>query len=454
MRAAVIGAGMTGLVAGFRLAEAGHDVDVYERWPGLGGQVATLDVGDGLIERYYHHLFTSDVHIAGLYEELGLEDGIEWLPSSVAIFTQSKSWPFTTPLDLLRFRPMSLRARIRMGLAVVRLQRRAKEVEPFESITAHEWIDRHMGREAWEMVWGPLLRGKFGNRDEDISMAWLWSKLTLRRQVKGKEARKEVLGYPRGSWQPLLERLQAEIELRGGRVLIDRPVAALGGGANERFMLRWGQRDSFRQGLDPRSFPKGGEAAYDAVVATVPNDIFSALLATPLREGMGEEYRSRLDSISYHAARCMVLELDRQFTPFYWTNVADLELPFVGLVEQTNLVPAERYGGRRFLYIANYLAPGEELLELTPDELLSRYEPGLRKVNPEFSREWIRERWVFTEPHAQPIVVRNYRDRMPPIRTPVERLYLANTTQVYPEDRGTNYAVRLGDQVAEAVLTD
>ena len=110
VRVAVIGAGVAGLVAGHRLAEAGHVADVYERWPGLGGQAATLDVGQGhLLERYYHHLFTSDRHIADLYDELGMPDELEWRQSNVAFFVDGKSWPFNGPLDLLRFKPLSLR---------------------------------------------------------------------------------------------------------------------------------------------------------------------------------------------------------------------------------------------------------------------------------------------------------------------------------------------------------
>src|SRR3954467_9451887 len=141
MRIAVLGAGVAGLAAGHPLTQAGHAVDVYERWPGLGGQAATLDVGEGhLLERYYHHLFTSDVHIAALYRELGMEDAIEWVPSSVAMYGDGKSYPFTSPLDLLRFEPLSLRSRIRMGLAVVRLQLGKGTVEDFESETASDWI--------------------------------------------------------------------------------------------------------------------------------------------------------------------------------------------------------------------------------------------------------------------------------------------------------------------------
>ncbi|MGH2969094.1 MAG: NAD(P)/FAD-dependent oxidoreductase [Solirubrobacteraceae bacterium] len=453
MRVAVIGAGVAGLTCAHRLTGHGHACDVYERWPGLGGQAATLDVGGGhLLERYYHHLFTSDRHIAGLYEELGMPDELEWRPSSVAFFLEGRSWPFTTPLDLLRFGPLSLRSRVRMGLAVLRLQRAANEIAPFERRTARDWIVAAMGQEAYEKVWGPLLRGKFGDRADDISMAWLWGKLTMRRRLQGKEARHELLGYPGRSWEPLFAALVRSIEAGGGRVLIDRPakrIARRGDG----FEVLPGAPGSFRSGHDPRAFDAAqGPERYDAVVATVPNDVFRGLLDDELAGAVGGGYLALLDGIEYHTALCLLLELDRSFTPFYWTNIADPELPFVGVIEHTNLIEPERYGGRRFLYVANYLAPGHELLGLSVDELLARYEPGLRRINPAFERSWVKERWLNREPAAQPIVTVGYGERIPPLDTGVPGLVLANTTQIYPEDRGTNYAVRLGGDAAAALL--
>ena len=169
MRVAVIGAGITGLVAAQRLSDAGHETDVYERWPGLGGQVATMDLGTGdRLEHYYHHLFTSDVHIARLCEQLGMEDAIEWLPSSVAVFARGRTYPFTTPMDLLRFKPLSLGSRIRTGYATLRLGRRHRDASGVAGTTARDWIVTNMGQQVWDELWGPLLRGKFGDRAEDI----------------------------------------------------------------------------------------------------------------------------------------------------------------------------------------------------------------------------------------------------------------------------------------------
>ena len=453
----MLGAGVAGLVCAYRLTQAGHTVDVYERWPGLGGQAATLDVGGGdLLERYYHHLFTSDRHIIELYAELGMRDELEWKPSSMAFFLDGRQWAFTTPLDLLRFKPLPLPARLRMGLAVLLLQKRAKEVGPFESITAREWIEKRMGRGPWRKVWGPLLRGKFGERAEDISMAWLWSKLTLRRQLEGDEARHEQLGYPAHSWELLFDALRDAIEVGGGRVLIDRPAASLRR-SDSGFVVAAGAGGSFRTGHDPRRYPRDGAGAgagerYDGVVATVPSDVFLALLDGDLEAAIGARYLERLRATEYHTALCLLLELDRRFSPFYWTNIADPALPFVGLVEHTNFVDPARYHGRRFLYVANYLAPGDPLLALDADGLLGAYLPGLRKVQPQFSPDWIKARWLHREPAAQPIVTVGYHRRIAPLQTGVPGLVLANTTQIYPEDRGTNYSVRLGTDAARALL--
>jgi protoporphyrinogen oxidase len=445
MRVAVLGAGVAGLVAAHRLTEAGHVVDVYERWPGLGGQAATLDIGGGhLLERYYHHLFTSDVHIARLYDELGMPDELEWRESSVGFFVDGRSWPFVSPLDLLRFRPLPFVSRLRMGLSVLALQRGRQDVSAFERLTAHEWIRRRMGQAAWDKVGGPLLRGKFGSRAEDISMAWLWKKLVLRREIKGQDVGGERLGYPRHSWELLFERLAASIEGGGGRVLIDRPVVRV----SHDLALDHGAPGSFRRGHDVSEFEVAGSERYDRVLSTLPNEVMLGVAGHLL----SDDYRRRLETIEYHTAVCLLLEMDRRFSPYYWTNIADPQVEFVGLVEHTNFVEPERYDGRRFLYLANYVEPGHELLALDADALLARYEPSLRRINPAYDRSWVRERWLFREPAAQPIVTVGYERLIPPLQTGVPGLVLANTTQIYPEDRGTNYAVRLGDQAAAELL--
>jgi protoporphyrinogen oxidase len=312
-----------------------------------------------------------------------------------------------------------------------------------------------MGRQAWDEVWGPLLNAKYGDRADDIAMAWLWGKLTTRRQIKGAEARKELLGYPGRSFETLFTRLREAIEDGGGRVLIDRPAARLARAVGGGFEVAGSAPDSFRRGHDPREFEPAGEPErYDRVIATVPSDVFEQLLDPGLAAEVGEGYLERVRGTEYQAALCLVLELDRRFGRFYWLNVADSRLPFIGIIEHTNFIEPERYGGRRFLYVANYLPHDDPLFALSADELLAEYLPGLRLVNPDFSPGWVVRSWRFREPAAQPIVPTGYVHRIPPLRTPASGLVLANTTQIYPEDRGTNYSVRLGDQAVAALLSE
>ena len=455
MRVAVLGAGMAGLVAAHRLAKLGHEADVYERWPGLGGQAATLDVGGGLdLERYYHHLFTSDVEVHELCAEIGCT--LETWPSSLSVFRNGELHAFTTPLDLLRFKPMSLLSRIRMGVGALYLQKLGNDVTKYEGITIKAWVEKVMGKQAWEHVWGPLLYGKFRDQADDISMSWLWAKLRNRRQVTGEEAKGELLVYPKDSFNSIFQRLaQLTEELGGGKVMIDRPAVKVARDSDGTFLVTPGAPDSFRVGLDPREFAAAAEPErYDAVIAALPSDIFEQLLDPALAAEVGEDYLGKTRSIEYFWALCLLLETDRQLHPYYWTNIADTDLQFIGVIEQTNLVPPERYQGRRFTYIANYLPDGHELLDKSMEELLDIYEPGIKKVSPGFDRSWIKGSWLHKEPAGQPVVLPNYRDRMPSYETGVKGLYLANTTQVYPDDRGTNYAIREAEEVVASLLRE
>ncbi len=400
---------------------------------------------------YGHYIGTSDKEMHDLCQEIGCV--LETWPSSVSIFRNGELHPFTTPMDLIRFSPMSPLSRIRMGVGALWLQKRAHSVEPYEGITIREWVEKVMGKPAWEHVWGPLLYGKFRDQADDISMSWLWAKLRNRRQVTGEEAKGELLVIPKDSFETIFVRLRALIEERGGRVLIDRPAASLSRDADGKFLVTPGAPDSFRRGHDPRDFEVAGEPErYDAVIAALPSDVFEQLLEPDLAAQVGEPYLEKTRGIEYFAALCLLCEMDRQFHPFYWTNVADTDLGFIGLIEQTNLVPPERFDGRRFLYVANYLPRDHELLSKSMDELIDFYEPGLKKVNPAFERSWIKQSWMFREPAGQPVVLPNYRDRMPSYRAGVPGLYLANTTQVYPDDRGTNYAVREAEEVVADLL--
>ena len=441
MRVGVIGGGIAGLAAAYELTSQGHFVEVFEQADFLGGQASTFEVFGGRLERGYHHLFTSDTDITDLIKELNLEDQLAWLESSVGFYVDrgdgGKIWDLATPKDLLMFKPLSLPNRLKVGLWSLILKN-SKNYRKFENITAKDWLLKRMGLSAYEVIWEPLLRGKFGEFYDRISMTWIWGKMRLRVGSRKKSGTDELLGYPMGSFGEIIDRLALKIARNGGEIHTSATVSQIVTSRGSATSLNVTLSDSSSERRD-----------YDAIIATTPSYVFSRL-APP----MPEIYQSKLDNIDYLSAVLMILVMDRPFTDKYWLNIADRTMPFVALIEHTNLVPRELYGGKHILYVSNYPSRSSELYMKSPEELIDLFVPHLKKINPGFDRSHIIEYHHHRVDGAQPIVDLNYRLNIPEHRTPHKGLYLANTTQIYPEDRGTNYSVRMGRQVAKMVIED
>ena len=438
MRVGIIGGGVAGLAAAYDLTAEGHYAEVFEVAPFLGGQASTFPVGGGQLERGYHHLFVSDTAITELIHELGLGDKLAWLESKVGLYHNGRIWNFSTPMDLLRFKPLSLWQRLRVGLWTLRLQRTA-DYSKFEGITARDWLSSHMGREAYEVLFEPLLRGKFGDHYDQVSMTWLWGKVRLRVASRGKTLQKERLGYPMGSFGEVIDTLAGRIEQQGGVV------------HTSSFVSRVLIEDGSAKGLEVQLGREAEreELHYDVVIATTPSYVFTRLVPP-----MPDDYQRMLTDVTYLSAVLLVLELDRPLTAKYWLNIADNEMPFVGVIEHTNMIDKSLYGGRHIVYISNYPDRDSDMYRMEPEQLLDLFVPHLRKLNPDFERSWVQDYHHHRVDGAQPIIGRNYSQRIPPHRTPVDGLYLANTTQIFPEDRGTNYSIRMGRLVARMVMDD
>ena len=441
MRVGIIGGGVAGLAAALQLTKEGHFAEVFEIAPFLGGQASTFDVFGGRLERGYHHLFVSDTDMTELIHELGLSGGLAWLESSVGFYLNDehggKIWDFATPMDLLRFKPLSIFQRIRVGLWTLVLQK-TRNYRKFENVTAKDWLSRRMGKRGYQVIWEPLLRGKFGAFYDKIGMTWIWGKVRLRVASRKGAGQRERLGYPMGSFGEVIEVLAERIVQQGGVVHTSASVTKIVESAG------------VATGLDVQVEGSENERReYDAIVATAPSYVFTRL-APPLPK----EYQDKLEGVNYLSAVLMVLVLDRPFTNKYWLNIADPDMPFVALIEHTNLIDPELYGGKHILYISNYPSRDSELYQKSAEELMDLFVPHLQKINPDFDRSWVIEYHHHRVDGAQPIVGVNYGAGIPDHRTPVKGLYLANTTQIYPEDRGTNYSVRMGRLVAQMVMDD
>ncbi len=423
---AVVGAGLTGLVAALRLAEGGRTVEVFERWPAAGGLVSTFEVGGEPLECFYHHIFTTDTAYVALARELGLGDEIEWLPSRMGIWADERLWDFGTPLSLLRFGPLPWTAKVRFAASTLVLRHRDR-LEAFEDVTAKEWILRHAGRRVWETVWGPLMEQKFAERAGDVSMAWLWRKVFLRGRSRSSGGLGERLGYMRGGFGRTIEALVDRLSARGVDIHVAAPVRSISP-AEGRLRLTAGRTE--------REF---GRVLFTGSPAE---------LVRAAGDALPEPGRSRLASLPATAALCTVLELDRPLTPYYWVNIADPAFPFGGVIEHTNLVTPDRYGGAHVVYLSNYVFSDHPLWSARDDEVWARYRPFLARLAPAFSESWVRRRHLFRAAYAQPVIPTGYSRLLPPFETPVPGLFHACMAQVYPEDRGQNFAVLAGERAA------
>jgi protoporphyrinogen oxidase len=428
-RVIVVGGGFGGLAAAWELTQRGVVPVVLEADDAVGGLAGSFEVGGERLERFYHHWFTSDTHVADLARELGTEDRILYRATRTGMYFANRTFRLSTPLDVLRFTPLSLPARIRLGLLALRA-RAVTDWRALEGLTAEEWLVRLGGREVYEVMWQPLLEGKFGPYADDVSAVWFWNKLKLRGGSRSKGGG-ESLAYYRGGFAALAEELSASIRAAGGEVRTSEPVRDL--------IVRDGRVIGVRT--------DNGFLHADAVLATPALPIVADLVAPHA----SPEYSAALRRIPYLANLCVVLELDRSLSDTYWLNVNDPGFPFVGVIEHTNFEPASTYAGRHIVYLSKYLPAESSLYALDDDALLDFCIPHLQRMFPGFDRRWVQGHHVWRERYAQPVVVRHYSELIPSTTTPLPGLFLCSMAQVYPEDRGTNYAIREGRQTAVAI---
>jgi protoporphyrinogen oxidase len=420
VRYGVIGAGALGLTVALRLSQRGHDVTVLERDPVPGGLAGSFQIEPGIwLEKFYHHLFRSDRFAVALIEELGLGEALKWHTPVTTVFVNGNVYPLDTPAAVLRFDPLSIPNRLRLAAGVGYL-RVLPSPGSLERRTAGRWMPRAMGQAAYETVWAPLLKGKFGEAAPDISMAWLWARI---------HCRTASLGYIHGGFHQLYLALSRRVNQLGGTIQYGGQASSIrtaNGGLTVSI-----DRDGTVEDLE-----------FERVVSTLPTG-----LTVRLTPEMPSEYAAAHPPPRALGAHCLVLSLDRPLTDGYWIGVNEPEMPFLAVVEHTNMVPSSEYGGRRLAYLGNYRNHDDPIFKQSTDEVLATFEPGLRRLNPAYDRSWVQDAWSFSAPFAQPIVTPAFAKTIPGFDTPVRGLYVANMFQVYPYDRGQNYSIDLAERL-------
>ncbi len=423
-RVLVVGAGFAGLAATYDVARAGAAVTLLEAMDRPGGLAAGFrdDAWDWSLDYFYHHLFTSDYDAMALARETGFGDRLIVRRPITAYQYRGQPYALDGVIPVLRFPGIPFVDRVRMGLVIAYLKLR-RDWRQLEETTVRAWVCRWMGEPAYRVIWEPLLLGKFGDYHDGIPMSWLWARL---------HKRSMRLIYFEGGFQAFADHLQATVEQLGADVRLSTPAEEVR------------QRpDGVLEVVTAR-----GVLEADRVIWTAaPHEL--ARRATDLRA----DYRARLLELRHLGAIVVVLALDRQLMPrVYWLSLDKREFPFLACVEHTNFMPRQRYGGDHLVYLGDYPPSEHRVFGLSDEELLAEWLPAVRTIHPEFERRWIRRSWVFRQDYAQPVFPLHYSRLMPSVETPWPGLVLASMSQVYPWDRGTNYAVALGRQVAAKIL--
>lgn len=431
MNIAIIGGGMTGITAALKLSKKGHMVSIYEKDSYLGGLASSLKAGNENLDKFYHHIFTNDNDILSLIEKIGLTNSLKWYEPKNAIYLDNTIYPFTSPLDLLRFNAISFVSRVRIGLLIL-TSKFIKDYTPFESITAQEWIENRSGRDAYEKVWKPLIKSKFDIDSDRVSGTWIWNKYKLRGSSRGKNIAKELIGYLDGGFISLIDKIVAEVIKLGGKVFFNNEVKAIRKLANGTLEIE----------------SRINKTNYDKILFTCAPKMLTGIFQGPLYD-----YSEKLNNIKYKANLCLMLELSESLSPYYWITISQEDLPFVLIIEHTRLVGLKEYGSH-VVYLSRYLDANNPLYLATDESIIKYFINGLKGVFPDFNDSRIKNTTLSRAEYAQPVITLDYGKTIPSVRTPVEGLYLASMSQIYPEDRGLNYAVRLANRAADEMLED
>jgi len=422
MKIAIIGAGFGGMAAAYDLRGVGHEVTIFESADYVGGLASGFKEPnwDWSVEKFYHHWFQSDKYMLGLIEELGWMDKVIFPRPLTVMYHDGKFYPFDSILKALLFPGLGFGLdKIRFGLVGLFL-RLTNNWRALERTTADSWMLKYAGRNVYEKMWKPLLIGKFGPYYRDVNMAWMWARI---------KARTTRLGTFEGGFQNFADLFAEKLKEQGVGIRLNAKVESI-------------KREQGR--LSVRS--DGKTELFDKVLSTTSPNLLAKLCPE-----LPEDYLKGLLELKSMGAMVMILALKRQLSKqgYYWFNLPKEEgFPMLALVEHTNFVSAEHFGGDHILYAGDYLEVGHEYFSLNDEELLERFLPAFKRIDPAFDRDWVKKIWVYKTNYAQPVPLLNHSKNIPAIQTPIEGLYFASMSQVYPWDRGTNFAVEIGRRAA------
>lgn len=431
-RIAIIGGGITALAIANILTLKGYDVSIYEKESTPGGLARSIPMNGNEVDRYYRHVFESHDQIIDMINQLGLSDKLIFKEAKMGSYSSGLLYPLNSLMDLLHFKPVSLINRIRIGMSASGLIT-SSDWHKFDNQSAAEYLKKRCGNEGYNIFWKPLLVNKFGNLYSDISAAWLWDRMRSRNRSRVRKS-SEMLGYLSGSFQFLIQRMIDEIEKRGGKIVANTKISKIDRSDDGTLLLH---REN------------GAIESCNACIVTIPVPQF--LEIAPV---MPSTYVERLSQIEYAHSICMVLNLKKSLSPYYWINIGDSSFPFAVIIEHTNLIDSLNSSDGHIVYLSRYITSQQQDIWNTPDHILlettCRY---LKRIFKDFDESWIFDYKIFRDKYTQPVFKKNYSHVIPSFSTPIDGLYLLNTSQFYPLSRCMNTSFIMASRFVQEIKT-
>ena len=423
MKIGIIGAGFSGLSAGYYLQKRGHSVTIFEKDSYPGGLAVGFKNKEWKwsLEKHYHHWFTNDKYILNLASEIKYP--VITKRPKTSIYLGGQTIRLDSPMDVLFFSPLSLPNRIRMG-ATLAFFKYNPFWKPLEKFNASEVLPKLMGKKPYQLIWEPLFINKFGTYKNNISLAWFWARITKRTPS---------LSYPKGGYLDFALALSKKITQRKGKFFYKVAVKTLE-----------------QNGTKIKVSYNNTSEIFDKVIVTLPS--FSFLQIT---KGLPEAYKKNLLKLKGLGAINLIMKLKEPFLTdnTYWLNICKKNAKIMSIVEHTNFINKKYYNNEHVIFLGNYLPSNHRYMKMSAPELLNEYDSLLREIKPNYKKSLLGLE-IFKAPFAQPIIPLNYSKKVPKVETPIKNLYLTNMQQVYPWDRGTNYAVGLGKKIAQKIAKE
>ena len=426
----IVGGGILGMYLANQLRKEGYQVTLMEAAPSLGGLTDAWQLGDYHWDKYYHVILLSDTTLRDLLQEIGLENEMQWVETKTGFYTDGKLYSMSNSLEFLKFPPLSLIDKFRLGLTIFYASK-VKNWRRLEGIHVADWLRKWSGNNTFNKIWKPLLKAKLGEHYQRTSAAFIWSTIQRMYAARRTGLKKEMFGYVNGGYANVLNTFTNHLTQQGVDIKtswkVDKIVA----------------QESGKVSIQNH---QGDTAIFDEVIVTTPSGI-----ASNICEGLSEQEKVKHSNINYLGVICTSVLLKKSLSPFYVTNITD-DSPFTGIIEMTTLVDPINFGGNTLLYLPKYVQKEDPIFQKSDEEIKAYFWENLKGMYPDLSDDDLLTIQVCRAPNVFALSTINYSTTLPPVSTNVEGVHVLNSAHIINGTLNVNETLQLVKRELPGIL--